>query len=223
MSSNEDISGGESELMEDDFEAKRAIAIRRSKRRASRKIGIITADGSIIPHKKPRIGWDGLYVRPRGRCPIGMDWDARQGIWIPIDAFALDSDSDSELAAAIEASLADQQDVRKAQSSSTKPPASTRKKPPIKEDVVDPFHPASKWQEPPRDDQLTLYDLHREPRRVIGGRIQVPLKALDHEFRCVICLGYVRRTRMVMECLHRFCEDCIEKSLRLGKNECPIW
>jgi hypothetical protein len=25
----------------------------------------------------------------------------------------------------------------------------------------------------------------------------------------------------VMECLHRFCDDCISKSLRLGKKECP--
>jgi E3 ubiquitin-protein ligase RNF1/2 len=25
-----------------------------------------------------------------------------------------------------------------------------------------------------------------------------------------------------MECLHRFCEECIEKSLRMGRNECPI-
>ncbi|TKY66142.1 putative E3 ubiquitin-protein ligase RING1a [Spatholobus suberectus] len=31
----------------------------------------------------------------------------------------------------------------------------------------------------------------------------------------------IRKTRAVMECMHRFCRDCIEKSFRLGNNECP--
>ncbi|KAL4200922.1 hypothetical protein AMTRI_Chr02g256030 [Amborella trichopoda] len=29
------------------------------------------------------------------------------------------------------------------------------------------------------------------------------------------------KTRTVMECLHRFCRECIDKSMRLGNNECP--
>ncbi|KAL5664150.1 hypothetical protein ACJX0J_024258, partial [Zea mays] len=33
--------------------------------------------------------------------------------------------------------------------------------------------------------------------------------------------GIIRKTRTVMECLHRFCRDCIDKSMRLGNNECP--
>lgn len=56
----------------------------------------------------------------------------------------------------------------------------------------------------------------------MSGRIHRPLKALRSEFTCVICLDFIKNTRVVMECLHRFCEDCIEKSLRLGKKECPI-
>jgi hypothetical protein len=28
--------------------------------------------------------------------------------------------------------------------------------------------------------------------------------------------GIIRKTRTVMECLHRFCRDCIDKSMRLG-------
>lgn len=28
--------------------------------------------------------------------------------------------------------------------------------------------------------------------------------------------GIIRNTRMIVECLHRFCKECIEKSLRLG-------
>ncbi|GFP97134.1 putative E3 ubiquitin-protein ligase ring1a [Phtheirospermum japonicum] len=35
------------------------------------------------------------------------------------------------------------------------------------------------------------------------------------------CLGIIRKTRTVMECLHRFCRECIDKSMRLGNNECP--
>ncbi|EEF50834.1 ring finger protein, putative [Ricinus communis] len=33
--------------------------------------------------------------------------------------------------------------------------------------------------------------------------------------------GIIRKTRTVMECLHRFCRECIDKSMRLGNNECP--
>ncbi|KAG0470847.1 hypothetical protein HPP92_017547 [Vanilla planifolia] len=35
------------------------------------------------------------------------------------------------------------------------------------------------------------------------------------------CTGIIRKTRTVMECLHRFCRECIDKSMRLGNNECP--
>ncbi|KAK4485246.1 hypothetical protein RD792_007876 [Penstemon davidsonii] len=33
-------------------------------------------------------------------------------------------------------------------------------------------------------------------------------------------LGIIMKTRTVMECLHRFCMECIDKSMRLGNNEC---
>ncbi|BBM98679.1 E3 ubiquitin-protein ligase RNF1/2 [Marchantia polymorpha subsp. ruderalis] len=43
-----------------------------------------------------------------------------------------------------------------------------------------------------------------------------------HEvMRCPICLGILRNTRTVMECLHRFCRECIDKAMRLGRKECP--
>ncbi|PIN08587.1 Ubiquitin--protein ligase [Handroanthus impetiginosus] len=41
------------------------------------------------------------------------------------------------------------------------------------------------------------------------------------EVECPICLGIIRKTRTVMECLHRFCRECIDKSMRIGNNECP--
>ena len=45
--------------------------------------------------------------------------------------------------------------------------------------------------------------------------ILTPLK------KCPICLGILRETWTVMECMHRFCGDCIQKCLRGGKQECP--
>ncbi|KAG5002302.1 hypothetical protein JHK87_023374 [Glycine soja] len=47
------------------------------------------------------------------------------------------------------------------------------------------------------------------------------LDDIRKDVECPICLGIIRNTRVVMECMHRFCRDCIEKSFRLGNNECP--
>ncbi|WVZ06391.1 hypothetical protein V8G54_019737 [Vigna mungo] len=47
------------------------------------------------------------------------------------------------------------------------------------------------------------------------------LEDLRKDVECPICLGIIRNTRTVMECMHRFCKECIEKSFRLGNNECP--
>ncbi|XP_020203011.1 putative E3 ubiquitin-protein ligase RING1b isoform X2 [Cajanus cajan] len=51
--------------------------------------------------------------------------------------------------------------------------------------------------------------------------ILVDLASVRKEFQCAICLGVIRKTRTVMECLHRFCRQCIDKAIRTGKNECP--
>ncbi|KAI5331217.1 PREDICTED: putative E3 ubiquitin-ligase [Prunus dulcis] len=51
--------------------------------------------------------------------------------------------------------------------------------------------------------------------------IIVKLAEIRKEVQCPICLGIIRKTRTVMECLHRFCRECIDKSMRLGNNECP--
>lgn len=86
------------------------------------------------------------------------------------------------------------------------------------------FNPVSKWQEPVEVPGLTLFDIHREPRRASddpAARVRVQLKVLSPEFHCSVCLSYIKNTRIVKECLHRFCNDCIEKCLRIGKRECP--
>ncbi|KAG5149919.1 hypothetical protein JHK82_016800 [Glycine max] len=49
----------------------------------------------------------------------------------------------------------------------------------------------------------------------------VELLEIRKEVQCPICLGIIKKTRTVMECLHRFCRECIDKSMRLGNNECP--
>ncbi|KAK7395454.1 hypothetical protein VNO78_16013 [Psophocarpus tetragonolobus] len=45
----------------------------------------------------------------------------------------------------------------------------------------------------------------------------VNLEDIREDVQCPICLGIIRNTRAVMECMHRFCRDCIEKSFRLGR------
>lgn len=49
----------------------------------------------------------------------------------------------------------------------------------------------------------------------------VGLPDIRKDVQCPICLGIIKKTRTVMECLHRFCRECIDKSMRLGNNECP--
>eukprot|EP00559_Dactyliosolen_fragilissimus_P005822 CAMPEP_0184859694 /NCGR_PEP_ID=MMETSP0580-20130426/4687_1 /TAXON_ID=1118495 /ORGANISM="Dactyliosolen fragilissimus" /LENGTH=319 /DNA_ID=CAMNT_0027356479 /DNA_START=144 /DNA_END=1103 /DNA_ORIENTATION=- len=87
------------------------------------------------------------------------------------------------------------------------------------------YHPGSKWEEPRSHHQpLTLWEIHRPPIDTVHdhhARISMPLKDFSTEFHCPVCLGYMKKTHIVMECLHRFCGECIQKCLRLGKKECP--
>ncbi|KAM2471988.1 hypothetical protein TB2_046891 [Malus domestica] len=51
--------------------------------------------------------------------------------------------------------------------------------------------------------------------------IFIQLPELRKDVHCPICLGIIKKTRTVMGCLHRFCRECIDKSMRMGNNECP--
>nr|GMD35079.1 putative E3 ubiquitin-protein ligase RING1a isoform X2 [Ipomoea batatas] len=51
--------------------------------------------------------------------------------------------------------------------------------------------------------------------------ISVSRSDIRGNVQCPICLGIIKRTRVVMGCQHRFCRECIDKSMRLGNNECP--
>ncbi|KAL5571128.1 hypothetical protein UlMin_020725 [Ulmus minor] len=57
--------------------------------------------------------------------------------------------------------------------------------------------------------------------QAIPRSVRIELAELRKDVQCPICLGIIKKTRTVMECLHRFCRECIDKSMRLGNNECP--
>jgi len=50
----------------------------------------------------------------------------------------------------------------------------------------------------------------------------------DEELKCGICLGTIDRTWAVTACIHRFCSDCLHRSLRMElgsqkmNHECPL-
>lgn len=84
------------------------------------------------------------------------------------------------------------------------------------------YNPASKYEEFIEVPGLTLYEIYRKPRQDDpSSTIKLDINEINAAFQCPICLGYIKNCRTVMECLHRFCEDCIEKYIRLGKKECP--
>ena len=51
--------------------------------------------------------------------------------------------------------------------------------------------------------------------------VSVLENVLINEAKCPICMGLIVQAKVVKECSHRFCSNCIEKCLRVVKNECP--
>ena len=86
------------------------------------------------------------------------------------------------------------------------------------------FNPLSKWEEFTEIPDLTLFDIYRQPRTNttdFSHMVKLPLNVLSSEFHCAVCLGYIKSARIVKECLHRFCDECIDRCIRMGKRECP--
>lgn len=52
-------------------------------------------------------------------------------------------------------------------------------------------------------------------------KVRELLQPLQSETKCPICLESQSEPYVVPDCLHRFCKECIETSLRKCKNECP--
>ena len=84
------------------------------------------------------------------------------------------------------------------------------------------YNPLSKYEEKVEIDGLTLYEIHQSPRKPkVDQEFKIPLRKLNIELECPICLQILHETTVVKECMHRFCSECIQKCLRVGKNECP--
>lgn len=49
---------------------------------------------------------------------------------------------------------------------------------------------------------------------VKGNKLVFDVSQLKIETRCAICMGIIKHARTVMYCLHRFCSECIESSIR---------
>ncbi len=44
----------------------------------------------------------------------------------------------------------------------------------------------------------------------------------EQYFKCPVCLEIMSGDSYIIpECMHRFCGDCIKKSIRVCKNQCP--
>lgn len=66
---------------------------------------------------------------------------------------------------------------------------------------------------------LTLYEMKREPLVLLpedGPAVSVEKYILSKDLACPVCLNPMSHPVAVMECMHRFCRDCIEQALRKG-------
>ena len=51
-------------------------------------------------------------------------------------------------------------------------------------------------------------------------RVSGSVGGLLHFLHCAVCLQVLERT-VVAPCMHRFCQECVEKWLRVGRHDCP--
>ena len=69
-------------------------------------------------------------------------------------------------------------------------------------------------------------EVRQKPREMIMSskhmtRVEINgPETIERYLSCPICLGLMRATTAT-ECLHRFCSECIESAIRLGRKECP--
>ncbi|KAK1928765.1 E3 ubiquitin-protein ligase RING2-A [Phytophthora citrophthora] len=89
----------------------------------------------------------------------------------------------------------------------------------------------SKYEEVELVDDCTLFDIYRQPRAPVtdpNATKTLPVRQLNDNLTCPICLGIIKEAMVVMECLHRFCGECITTAIRQtpadggkSKSECP--
>eukprot|EP00038_Savillea_parva_P013936 m.213393 g.213393 ORF g.213393 m.213393 type:complete len:306 (+) comp26562_c0_seq1:60-977(+) len=73
---------------------------------------------------------------------------------------------------------------------------------------------------------LSPYEQQRTPHTMITDDriVSLPMKELDAELVCPICLTLCSGTMTTMDCVHRFCGNCIMKSIRFDNRDekkCP--
>lgn len=95
-------------------------------------------------------------------------------------------------------------------------------------------NPFSKWDEDSVIYGLNLYDLNRTIRKLPekdnnAATIEVPNEVIasliSEDLKCRVCLGKLENT-LATTCLHRFCSDCLQRTLRMElgakmHHECP--
>ncbi|POM66530.1 MRNA polyadenylation-related protein [Phytophthora palmivora] len=82
----------------------------------------------------------------------------------------------------------------------------------------------SKYEEIELVDDCTLFDIYRQPRAPItdpNATKTLSVRQLNADLTCPICLSILKETMVVMECLHRFCGECISTAIRQSNRECP--
>ncbi|CAI5701504.1 unnamed protein product [Peronospora effusa] len=82
----------------------------------------------------------------------------------------------------------------------------------------------SKYNEIELVEDCTLFEIYRQPRAPVTdakATKTLSMRQLNADLTCPICLGIIKKTMVVMECLHRFCRDCISTAIRHSKRECP--
>ncbi|EEY60557.1 uncharacterized protein PITG_13276 [Phytophthora infestans T30-4] len=82
----------------------------------------------------------------------------------------------------------------------------------------------SKYEEIELVDDCTLFDIYRQPRAPVtdpNATRTLSVRQLNADLTCPICLGIIKETMVVMECLHRFCGECISTAIRHSNRECP--
>ena len=68
---------------------------------------------------------------------------------------------------------------------------------------------------------LTLYGMHRKPLPLVNKEITLDQKIFNQDLTCPICLNILKQTMTTMDCMHRFCGNCIITCLRTSNKECP--
>lgn len=65
-------------------------------------------------------------------------------------------------------------------------------------------------------ENLTWYDMHRKPIELKEEELEINASHLKTLLTCPICLDITNDVYTTMDCVHRFCSECISSSLRWG-------